>query len=142
MTPETLLVNTSETSVSSSVEKRYVIYKKMGGLLDRQSHEKARVFLEIGIDSHKPSTCSFFQAQRLAEETRISLSYKQTSLYAYLRELPTDEEETSEGISPSKLTDQPLLAQVLLITEDLPQYNLFIKRWPHIFKDPLSSKNH
>ena len=64
------------------------------------------------------------------------ISYSsQERLYAYLRVMmpPLERGNSSQGNYPWQLLDQPLLAEVFLLTKDLGDYEQFIDAFPHIF---------
>lgn len=130
-------------SVIPDIEK----FWQLGGQLNQESFDVAVSALSKPpiIDSFK-DRCSLGQAENMASFTKISISPEQTSLYISLRKSnliseSEPQEEPEFGDLPLKrrtvpmcLSDQEILANVLLLTGDVEKYNNFTKVYKNIFK--------
>lgn len=116
-------------------DRHYKNYLASGGLLDLRYYRFAQAFLTISSELH-PNSLSYHslrQAEVMARTSGINLTTQQQYLYAHLRPLILDGRESLEG-TPTSLSDQPLLAQVLLITNgEGDQYFKFTRCFHHIF---------
>jgi len=120
---------------------------QLGGQLNQESFDVAVNALSKTpvIDVFK-DRCSLGQAENMASFAKISISPEQTSLYIFLRESdlknePEQEKEPEFGDLPLKrrtvpkcLSDQEILANVLLLTGDVEKYNNFTQVYKNIFK--------
>ena len=67
----------------------------------------------------------------------LTLRLDQEQLYAYLRTMmPSVGENVNKNSGcPWQFTDQPLLAEIFLLTQDEEGYRQFIASYPEIFKE-------
>lgn len=101
----------------------FEVYGEKGGKLASEFYEGARFFLEYGgCMDRRENESSFFQVELMGKHTGLDFTDKQKMLYVYLRELPVrsrTEEEIRRNVSPWGLSDQELMAEVLLLTGDV-----------------------
>lgn len=118
-------------------------YWKAGGKLDRESIEKARSVLLALANGEIPKVNNngLTQAEEYARLSQITITSEQKYLYVVLREMTrkTEESPTSPGTPgtspPWSLGDQPLLAEVFLLTGDMPKRDSLKRAYPHIFQN-------
>lgn len=72
------------------------------------------------------------QAENMARIASIEISLEQEYLYVFLRDLDVRDTEKTKKV-PTQLSDQILLAETLLLTKDIPNFNIFTNKFPHIF---------
>ncbi len=107
-------------------------YWELGGRLNRNFFEIATSVLDSGMVKPDKNNCCLSQAKSMARIANIKIDSEQECLYVFLRDL--DVRNTGEtGNVPTQLSDQTLLAEILLLTKDIPNLNTFMNRFPHIF---------
>ena len=112
-------------------------YWKSGGMLNRNSFEKARAVLsKQANEERRVSDSSLAQVENMARFSKVPITPEQKYLYAVLRDM-TRETEGKSG-SPSGtvpvwvLTDQRLLAEVLRLTDKV-KLNFLMRAYPNIW---------
>ncbi len=124
--------------MQSSVEG----YWRLGGRLSEQSFDKAISLLSKLTTEENTlpvRESSLVQAKNMAEFSKVPVTREQKYLYAALREMTgrTDgilaSSSDTLGNAPWSLSDQPLMAEVLLLTGETAQYNDFKNAYPNIF---------
>jgi hypothetical protein len=117
-------------------------YWRLGGRLNEQSFDKAISLLSKLTTGENPlpmRESSLVQAKNMAEFSKVPITHEQKYLYAALREMTEKTDEISDSLPetqrtvPWKLFDQPLLAEVLLLTGETTKYNDFKSAYPNIF---------
>lgn len=99
-------------------------YWRLGGKLNRDGLKKAKRVLSALTKGGKPESMkntSLSQAQNMADFSQVTITPEQKYLYAVLREMSGED-------------DQPLLAEVFLLTGDMAKRNSFMDTYPNIFK--------
>ncbi len=118
-------------------------YWKPGGKLNRDSFEKARGVLseQANEEKRRVSDSSLAQVENMARFSKVPITQEQKDLYAVLRDMTGETEERSDsppetpGTVPVwALTDQRLLAEVILLTGDMTKRDSFTGVYPNIFK--------
>ena len=117
-------------------------YWRSGGKLNRDSFEKARAVLLELANGEKLGVgdSSLARVEMMASFSRVRITWEQKYLYAVLREMTRKTEgrsdsspETPGTMPPWFLSDQPLFAEVLLLTGDMVKRNSLINAYPSIF---------
>lgn len=123
----------------------YWEYVSSGGQLNEKTVNESLLFLNNGrmLNSglEKQKICCR-QCERYAGLAGFTLRSEQTQLYAYLRsQMPSPKEEYPDGVYPWRLGDQPLLAEVCLLTGDGESYQRLERHFPHIFNNHSTDKD-
>ncbi len=116
-------------------------YRGLGGSLNEQSFDKAMGLLsELRTGSLPVRESPLTQeAENMAKFSNVPVTQEQKYLYAALREMTkkTDGMLASSsdtlGNAPWSLSDQPLMAEVLLLTGETAKYDDFKNAYPNIF---------
>ncbi|MFA5776211.1 MAG: hypothetical protein WC988_01505 [Patescibacteria group bacterium] len=107
-------------------------YWELGGKLNEQSFNTAMSLLSKLTAEENPLTVkksSLAQAKNVSESSKVAITHEQELLYAALREMTKETGEIlgslpeTQGTAPWNLTDQPLLAEVLLLTGETAKYD-------------------
>lgn len=150
MTIETVVSLTTEpTEETEELEvTEYGYYHQIGGILDKEIFDQA--FAALGTVPkaalNNPDNewwrqgihqCTRRQVSNYAERARISLSPEQTFLYCYMRQQVNPNRAPVKKpvpvTKPWSVDDQPLLAEVLLMTGDTDNLHKFKAAYPVIF---------
>lgn len=113
----------------------YLDYQALGGCLEKDFFNLSLQFLDNGqlIGEKERNHC--LACRRYAKSAGLSPGLEQERLYAYLRAMvPSGRWKESGGDGcPWGLCDQPLLAEVFLLTEDIASYQQFTGFFSNIF---------
>ena len=117
-------------------------YWESGGMLNRDSFNLARRVLSALATEERPGPVgqtSLAQVKNIARFSQVTITPQQRDLYAFLRETGKPEggdspPETPGTVSVGVLTDQRLLAEVLLLTGDKTDRASFMNAYPYIFR--------
>jgi len=114
-------------------------YWESGGMLNSDSFKYAMLGLADIVE--KPlsvSKSSLAQVEIMVMFSHIPITSEQEYLYAILREMvgnPNEGYDFPEGTVPVwTLSDEHLLAEVFLLTNDMTKRNSFMNAYPNIFK--------
>jgi len=147
----TIEAGVSLTTMPTEVteETGYGHYHNIGGILEADSYGQAFAALNTvpkdalenpdnGWWRQRFHSCTLNQVRNYSERARITLSGNQTFLFCYLRELgepsPTTVwEKPVRGAKVCTIGDQPLLAEVLLMTDDIKNLHQFEAANPVVF---------
>ncbi len=113
-------------------------YWKFGGRLEQEDYLDAVSILSRREEKpEKVRYSSFVQADSIARIVNLLITEEQRYLYAVLREKLFEEGKrvvSPEGTVPVwTLSDQGLMAEVFLLTGDIPNYESLKCRYPNIF---------
>lgn len=125
----------------------YKGYKAKGGILTQEYYCWLMESLENGylklLDEETDmlqcisTLAGYNQAKSIANNAEIELTEVEKQMYVFLRTIPLEENiedaEKDGGFRPQELSDQFLMAEVLLITNN-EEHGKFIGRWPNIFQ--------
>lgn len=112
------------------IEKAYQKYQERGGRLPISTYRNLQNILreKEGVLAISPNTIG--QAQQMAEEARVDVTPEVLSIYSILRENTRNVLEIREGVDleghPTTWSDQPLLAEALLISGDIGSHDKFL----------------
>jgi len=113
----------------------YLKYQALGGCLNQDFFESSLVFLDSGQQLRKREKSYCLSCRHYAGLAGLSPNLDQEIVYAYLRAMmpPARREENGKNGSPWLLSDQALLAEVFLLTEDADSYRQLVASFPNIF---------
>lgn len=119
----------------------YKGYRDKGGTLKKHDYKIAELFLrETSETAEKraPNTARTAQIKNESERAGISVSPKEIELYCLLRDqMRSNEDETRNkegGRSAQQLSDQELVAEILLLTGRTDDLQKFREYFNNIFK--------
>lgn len=119
-------------------------YWELGGKLDRDGVEEANTVRLKLVNKKIPKRGSYVaQVSGMEAFSKVSITSDQKFLYTALREVTRNSDSLPEvpgTQSPNGLTDQRLLAEVLLLTGDMVGYESFKRAYPNIFSDDKEVK--
>lgn len=117
--------------------KPYQEYRYLGGRLDEEFFYQAQEFLGNGQNLSLREARIYCRSSRnYAQGARLRLEPEQERLYAYLRAMmPSAQVAGKKAGCPWQFADQPLLAEVFLLTQDTKGYQQFITSFPEVFKE-------
>ena len=123
----------------------YQEYRSCGGQLKENFFSQAVNFLKNGQELRKRQKIYGELGRHYAFQAGITPSSQQENLYAFLREIMPlsfgeESKKGGDGAFPWQLSDQPLLADVFLLTNDFFSYQRFTAHFPYIFKEEGESK--
>jgi hypothetical protein len=130
----------------SDLDNGYDSYRKIGGLLSKARYEEF-VIIGSAFQKDRISSQGINQASNMARFANIELTPQEIFVYGYLRNIKGGREKTgipSQDASSQpdvcSLTDQRLLAEILLMEGKLDVYQRFTKAYQNIFNHGVSNK--
>ncbi len=115
----------------------YKAYQFIGGRLNENFFDQSAEFLSNGQALGKKEEHYCLSCRHYTKLAGFFPRLDQEKLYAYLRAMMPSfngKKKNREGKCPWQLGDQPLLAEVFLLTEDVTSYEQFTTFFSNIFE--------
>lgn len=128
---------------ASVLEECYLLYRDRGGVLPAWRFVECLNLLS-GLGLGEVSASSRQQVLSMARFAQIEVSPQEVVVYGHLRQI-IEKPDTGDGESSfgqltdvSQLSDQRLLAEILLVEERLDDRSQFVAAYPNIFGEVVN----
>ncbi len=118
------------------LEECYFLYRENGGILPKERYQEFLNMQMSGVQTKGIRPPSIQQALGMARFTGLGLSRQEVLIYGHLRQImkdPEQEESNDPQTDVYSLSDQRLLAEILLMEGRLDDHQLFTSAYPNIF---------